>query len=533
MNASNLKAKYISRNLIFIFVAMMFACSSISDKNNVVERPNIILIMADDMGFSDIGCYGGEIQTPNIDRLAEGGLRFTQFYNNSICVPTRASLLTGLYSQQVGVYANSPQVMKNCVTLAEVLRQAGYRTLMTGKWHAQEIPVERGFDHYYGLTDGCCNFFNPGPRRPGEGEPGRKPFPREWPHWRQWAIEDQVFLPYQPENPDFYTTDAFTDYAIKYLEKYEHEDKPFFLYLAYTAPHYPLHAWPEDIAKYQGKYMIGWDKLREERYQRMSNMGLIDDTWPMSPRDPNVASWDDIQNKEEWDLKMAVYAAMIDRMDQNIGRVLAKVNEMGEKENTLIIFLSDNGGCAEDASYTPDIPPGPVESYRSVDEPWANASNTPFRKYKARDYEGGIHTPMIAYWPRVVQEEGAITDQVGHIIDIMATFVDISGAVYPSEYDGREILPLEGKSLLPILQGKEREGHESLFWQIQNGRQRAIRNGHWKMVARSSDDPWELYDLSVDRTELTDLAEQHPDIVRELAGKWESWANRVGIPVKP
>jgi arylsulfatase len=508
------------------------ACNS-SNKKQVPEKPNIILIMADDMGFSDIGCYGGEIQTPNIDRLAEGGLRFTQFYNNSICVPTRASLLTGLYSQQVGVYANSPKVMENCVTLGEVLREAGYRTLMTGKWHAQEIPVDRGFDHYYGLTDGCCNFFNPGPKRPGEGEPGRKPFPREWPHWRQWAIEDQVFLPYKPESPDFYTTDAFTDYAINYLEKYEDEDKPFFLYLAYTAPHYPLHAWPEDIAKYQGKYMNGWDKLREERYQRMRDMGLIDDTWPMSPRDLNVASWDDIENKEEWDLKMAVYAAMIDRMDQNIGRVLAKVNEMGEEDNTLIIFLSDNGGCAGEANYTPDIAPGPVESYRSVDPPWANASNTPFKKYKAWDYEGGIHTPMIAYWPSVIREGGNITDQVGHIIDIMATYVDISGGEYPTEYNGRKILPLEGKSLLPILQGKEREGHESLYWQIQNRRHRAIRNGNWKMVAQSSEHAWELYDLSIDRTELNNLAEQHPDLVRELAEKWKSWAKRCGIPVDP
>jgi len=262
----------VTRVLVLFGLSVVISCASPPD-----EKPNIVLIMADDMGYSDIGSYGGEIQTPNIDRLEEGGLRFTQFYNNSICVPTRASLLTGLYSQQ-----------------------AGYRRLMTGKWHAQELP-----------------------------------------HWRQWAIEDQVYLPYVPEDTNFYTTDTFTDYALEYLNKYEGEDKPFFLYLAFTAPHYPLHARPEDIAKYRGKYMMGWDNLRKERFQRMTRMGLIDDTWALSPRDPEVASWKDIENQDEWDLKMAV--------------------------------------CAGEASYTPDIPPGPVESYRSVDTPWANASNTPFR----------------------------------------------------------------------------------------------------------------------------------------------------------
>jgi len=513
---------------IICLVMLLVSCKSDVEQ---LKKPNIVLIMADDMGYSDIGSYGGEIQTPNIDRLAEGGLRFTQFYNNAICVPTRASLLTGLYSQQVGVYANSPKVMKNSVTLAEVLRQAGYTTLMTGKWHAQEIPVERGFDHYFGLTDGCCNYFNPGPQRPGEGNPGRKPWPREWPHWRQWAIDDQVFLPYKPENKNFYTTDAFTDYALEYLNQKGKEDKPFFLYLAYTAPHYPLHAWPEDIAKYQGKYMMGWDRLREERYQRMRKMKLIDDSWPLSPRDPEVASWADIENKEEWDLKMAVYAAMIDRMDQNIGRILSRIHEMGEEDNTLIIFLSDNGGCAGEANFTPDISPGPVESYRSVDPPWANASNTPFRKYKVWDYEGGIHTPMIAYWPAVIKDGGQITDQVGHIIDIMATFVDVAGAKYPLIYGEKEIIPLEGKSLLPVFQGMEREGHEALYWQIENGRHRAIRKGKWKMVSRSPQEPWELYDLEVDRTELHDISGQYPVIVSELSKMWESWAIRCGIPL--
>jgi len=265
--------------------------------------------------------------------------------------------------------------------------------------------------------------------------------------------------------------------------------------------------------------MIGWDKLREERYQRMERMGLIDDAWTFPQRDPAVVSWEDIENKEEWDLKMAVYAAMIDRMDQNIGRVLSKVHEMGEEDNTLVIFLSDNGGASGDANYTPDIPPGPVESYRSVDPPWANASNTPFRKYKAWDYEGGMHTPLIAYWPEVIKNGGHVTDQVGHIIDIMATFVDVAGVEYPSSYSDKNILPMEGKS------------YEALYWQVANGKHRAIRKGKWKMVTPSAQDPWELYDLGVDRTELHDLSMQNPNVVRELNGMWESWAVRCGIPL--
>lgn len=508
-----------------IFISFYFQLSCLRETEQA--KPNIVLIMADDMGFSDIGCYGGEIQTPNIDRLAEGGIRFTQFYNNSICVPTRASLLSGLYSQQVGVYANTPEVMENCVTLAELLKSAGYRTLMTGKWHAKEIPVERGFDRYFGLADGCCNFFNPGPRRPGEPEPGRKLTGYGYP--RRWAIDDKVYRPYAPEDRNFYTTNAFTDYAIDYLNQYGKEDQPFFLYVAYTAPHYPLHALPEDIAKYRGKYMMGWDKLRQQRFQRMVNMGLLNGQFAMSPGDDSVPEWEKIGDKEAWDLKMAVYAAMIDRMDQNIGRIIAKIRELGKEENTLILFLSDNGGCEGEANYTPDIPPGPVESYRSVDAPWANASNTPFRKYKVWDHEGGICTPLIAYWPRVIRDTGKITDQVGHIIDFMATFSDITGARYPSVYNGRQVLPMEGKSLLPIFQGKRRKGHEALFWQSSIEGHRAARNGKWKLVSTGSDKPWKLFDLETDRVEMHDLSEKYPQIVKELKDLYHNWATKVGV----
>ena len=496
------------------------------------KRPNIVLIMADDMGFSDIGCYGGEIRTPNIDRLAEGGLRFTQFYNNAVCVPTRASLLTGLWSQQVGVWANSPRKMVNCVTLGELLKGAGYRTLMSGKWHALELPVQRGFDRYYGLADGCCNFFNPGLRRPGEPEPGRKPHPGAWPEdkrlfkdARRWAIEDKEYIPYSPPDKDFYTTDAFTDYALDRLDEYEGEDRPWFLYLAYTAPHYPLHAWPDDIARYRGKYMRGWDRLRIERYKRMLDMGLIDDNWPLSARDEEVPSWESIGDKDAWDLTMAVYAAMIDRMDQNIGRVMEKIRERGEEDNTLVLFLSDNGGCYGQANFTKDIPPGPVESYRSVDPPWANASNTPFRKYKAWDHEGGICTPFIAYWPGVI-EGGSFTSECGHIVDIMATLADISGAEYPESFNDRRVLPMEGTSLLPVFSGKKHGRNAPLFWQVTPNNGRAVRLDNWKLVSDRPNNPWELYDLDTDRTETNNLAAANPARVREMDGLFRSWLIR-------
>jgi len=482
------------------------------------RRPNVVLIMADDMGYSDLGCYGGEIRTPNLDRLAAGGLRFTQFYNNAKCAPTRASLLTGLYSQQVGV-TGGPMEMRNCVTIAGALRPAGYRTLMVGKWHAAGIPVQRGFDRHFGLCDGCCNFFNPGVRRPGEGEPGKK-----WPdEKRRWAIDDKVYQPYTPKDEKFYTTDAFTDYALKYLDEYRDEDKPFFLYVAYTAPHYPLHAWPEDIARYKGKYMIGWDEARRRRYARMVEMGLIDKRWEMSPRDEGSPRWADAKDKALWDLRMAVYAAMIDRMDQNIGRLMTKIRDLGKEDNTLVLFLSDNGGCAEKPCTTPDIPPGPMTSYRSVRLPWANASNTPFRKFKSWDHEGGIATPLVAYWPQVIKDGGRITHQVGHIIDVMATCIDLAGATYPSSYQGHRVLPMEGKSLLPIFQGKQRKGHDALFWHFRH--RRAVRQGKWKLLGRDGG-PWSLYDMETDRVELKDLSERHPDKVKELAGLYSAWVKR-------
>ena len=475
-------------------------------------RPNILLIMADDMGYSDIGCYGGEISTPNLDKLAENGVRFTQFYNCAKCSPTRATLLTGQYDQAVGT-----NDMRYGATFGEVLRPAGYRTIISGKWHQSPLPTTRGFDRYFGLADGCCNYFNPGTvARPGEGPPGRKEAGA-----RRWAIEGKAIMGYVPEDKNFYTTDAFADYAVERLEQYEDEQKPILLYLPFTAPHYPLHAWPQDIAKYRGKYKIGWDELRKRRYERQIEIGMFDSKFRCAPRDEKVPTWDSLSDKQkdDQDLKMAVYAPMISRLDRAIGRVVAKLKEIGRWQNTLTLFLSDNGGCSETPDTTPDIPPGPVESYRALGPPWANASNTPYRKYKSSDYEGGNHTPFIAHWPAVIKP-GQITDQVGHIIDILPTFREIADETYPDQIEGRKLKKPVGQSLLPIFNGDAGKPHDVLYWQF--GQAKAVRKGDWKLV-KFGDADWELYDLAADRTELDNLAEKHPDKVRAMAQLWQQW----------
>jgi arylsulfatase len=513
-----------SNNFLLVLFFIIYQSSCFSPSFSPDPRPNIILILADDMGYSDIGFYGGEINTPNLDRLAENGIRFTQFYNTAKCFPTRASLMTGLYSHQVGMGREPGHFNKNCVTIAQVLRMAGYRTLMAGKWHGTDLPVNMGFDRYYGLVDGAVNYWNPGERRAGEPMPGRK----QHMYPRTWAIDSVVYKPYTPEDPDFYITDAFTDYALSFLDTYQGEEKPYFLYLAYTAPHYPLHAWPQDITKYRGRYAGGYDSLRQWRFQKIQDLGLFPGGIRLSPRDPEVPDWGNVENKDEEELKMAVYAAMVDRLDQNIGRVLQKVQEMGEWENTLIMFLSDNGACAEVAEYTPDIPPGPVESYRSLNLPWANATNTPFRKYKNHDFEGGICTPFIVHYPDLIRSS-FITDQPGHLIDVMATCIEIAGIPYPEEYDGHKVLPLEGKSLLPIFQGGQRTGHDVLYWQWATSV--GVRNADWKAVGYL-DTPWELYDLTEDRTELNNVANEHPEIIREIDSLFHNWALKTGARTK-
>jgi arylsulfatase len=493
--------------LLSFFLSLFFATSPAWSKADRT-RPNFILIMVDDMGYSDLGCYGGEVKTPNIDKLAKNGLRFTQFYNTAKCHTTRAELLTGNYAYSIG-----DNNMEHGATFGEVLRPIGYRTLISGKWHQVPLPTIRGFDRYYGLADGCSNFFNPGVKaRPGEGLPGRKRS-----SLRRWAIEDKVIMGYTSPDKKFYHTDAFTDYAIDRLNEYKDEDNPFVLYLPYTAPHYPLHAWPEDIAKYRGKYKIGWDKIREQRFKRMNEMGIIGPNHKLTPRASKA--WDDLtdEQKNAEDLKMAVYAAMIDRVDQNLGRLFAKVKELGEWDNTLIMFLTDNGACPEQPNTTPDIPPGPVESYRTVSVGWANASNTPYRKFKSTDYEGGIRTPFIAHWPGVIKP--GMTNQVGHIIDVSATFRDITEAKYPKKILGNKTKPPVGKSLLPIFKGDEREPHKEIFWRF--NRANAVRQGDLKVVRAGK--VWELYNLRADPTEVNNLAEQMPEKTAELSKMWEDW----------
>ncbi len=482
------------------------------------RKPNIVILMADDMGFSDLGCYGGEIATPNLDRLAAGGLRFTQFYNTARCCPTRASLLTGLYPHQAGVGhmvasrgtpAYQGFLNDRCVTIAEALRPAGYRTMMVGKWHVGEEkphwPCDRGFDRYFGLISGGSNYFFL--------EKGRK-----------MALDHE---PWTPAGPDFYMTDAFTDHALGFVDEAAKIGKPWFLYTAFTSPHWPLHARPGDIAKYRGKYLKGWDALRAERHKRQIETGIVDAKWPLTPRDGAAPAWEEVKNQDERDLRMAVYAAQIDRMDWNIGRLLERIKALGAEENTLVLMLADNGGCAEEIHRgTPGAAIGTKESFESYGLPWANASNTPFRLYKHWVHEGGISSPLIASWPAVIRKGGGLTNEPGHLIDLMATCLDVAGAEYPKTHGGKEITPLEGRSLAPVFRTGRREGHSEIYWEHEGNR--AVRQGRMKLVARHKG-PWELYDLEADRTEMSNLAEKQPEKARELAALWDRWAAKVGV----
>jgi arylsulfatase len=482
------------------------------------KRPNIVVILADDMGFSDLGCYGSEIDTPNLNRLADGGLRFTHFRNTARCCPSRASLLTGLYPHQTGVGlmvgdrgrpAYQGYLNDRCVTLAEVLRPAGYHTLMSGKWHVGENrphwPTDRGFERYFGLIGGASNYFR-------VDDPDPK-------HTRQMALDDK---PWTPPSDGFYMTDAIADHSVSFLDQYGRGEQPFFLYTAFTAPHYPLHALPEDIAKYEGKYMKGWDVLRRERHRRMIDMGIVDQRWPLTPRDEEAPAWETVKDKKAWDRRMAVYAAQIDRMDQGIGRILRKIRELGAEENTLVMFLADNGGCAEIVDRgKPGVLPGMPDSFMSYGIPWANASNTPFRLYKSWVHEGGIATPFIVRWPSEIAARGKTTSQDAHMVDIMATCVEASGARYPSA----SIQPMEGKSLLPAFRGKL-IGDRKLYWEHQGNR--AVLDGKWKLASRYPGN-WELYDLDADRTEMHDLAATLPDKAAQMARDYNIWAQRCGV----
>lgn len=511
------------------------------------QKPNIVLIMADDMGFSDIGCYGAvKIKTPNIDRLAAEGIRLTRFYNNAWCSPTRASLLTGLYPQQVGMgvlagpkpgpegpyqgYLNN-----HCVTLAEVLSQAGYQTLMSGKWHVGEAPaywpVKRGFEHYFGLISGAANYFDITKTKIDTTVSHQRLV-------RHMALDDK---PYTPPKEGFYMTRAITGHALQMLDEAAKGDKPFFLYLAYTAPHWPLQALPEDIAKYKDAFKEGWDSLRAQRYRHQQSLGIIGPETRLSPRDETIPPWDSLSRDQQDTMaaKMAVYAAQISRMDAGIGQVLEKLKALGKQDNTVVIFLSDNGACAEGGLWGFDkrhngLPPGGVDSYMSYGRSLANVSNTPFQYYKKLLHEGGTSAPFIVRWPAVIPsgDQGTVlrqsAAQSAHVIDIMPTLCDIAGATYPKQYQGRDILPEEGESILSMIQeDKSWKRHKPLYWGL-NGHGAMLLDSQ-KIVTNNLRHPWELHNLDEDRSEMNDLAAQHPDQVEKMAAMWHQWAERVGV----
>ena len=534
------------------------------------DRPNIIEIMSDDMGYSDIGCFGGEIETPNLDSLAENGLRFTQFYNTARCCPTRASLLTGLYAHQAGIghmvdsraesvgEAYAGELSQRAVTIAEVVKSAGYKTYMAGKWHVtkktnpanesdkRNWPLQRGFDKFYGTIHGAGSFFDP-----------------------NTLVRDNAFvspfadLEYQPEL--FYYTDAINDHAARFITEHcqTTKEQPFFLYVAHTAAHWPMHAKESDIKKYSGRYDVGYDAIRAARLEKMKAMGLLDSRWKISPQ---AGDWSLVEDKA-WEARcMEVYAAMVDCMDQGIGRLIETLKKNGQFENTLILYLQDNGGCAEamgrnrpfqsraNMATLPGLPatflqpdmipkqtrdgnpvrqgqgvmPGSADTYIGYGRSWANVSNTPFREYKHWQHEGGISTPLIAHWPAGISAKcnGKLEAGAGHLIDVMATCVDLANATYPQEFDNTPIQPLEGISLRPTFDGVSINRQTPLCWEHEGNR--AIRMGQWKLVSKYPGD-WELYDIEVDRTEMVDLAKVHAAQVQEMSALWEAWADRVGV----
>jgi arylsulfatase A-like enzyme len=488
-------------------------------------KPNIIVVLVDDMGWSDLGCYGSEIPTPNLDSLAKNGLRFTQFYNTGRCCPTRAALLTGLYPHQAGVGHmnednNLPgyqgRLNDRCVTLAEVLRGAGYFTAMTGKWHVGQnhgvVPWERGFER--NLTAGAGGFYY------GDG-PKAKLFLNG-----EAIANDDARLP-----KDWYSTDLWTEFGVKFIDEARAQKKPFFLYLAHNAPHFPLQAPADEIAKFRhGIYTNGWDKLREARYARQKQMGLIDAAWPMSVRPESVRAWEDIPaaRKDHFDQLMSIYAACVAHMDQQIGVLVDALKKRGELDNTLILFMSDNGGNAESGpgGRLEGAPPGAAGSTVYCGQSWATLQNTPFRRYKHFNHEGGIATPLIVHWPDGFKARNELRSAPGHVVDIMATVAEVGGATYPKEFKERSITPLEGKSLVPAFTGKPIQ-REAIFWEHEGNA--AVREGDWKLVRKGGDGAWELYNLKADRTELQDLAAKQPARVKEMQAKWEAWAKRAQV----
>ena len=524
-------------------LAILLSCLGLLGvRSPAAGKPDIVLIVADDMGFADLGCYGSEIPTPNLDALAAGGLRFTQFYNTARCSPTRAALLTGLHPHQAGMGRLAEEIRPagtdnpegylgylndRCVTLAEVLRPAGYRTYMAGKWHLGSgergrWPLQRGFDRFYGILSGATSYLRP--------------------HDPRGLTLDNEPLP-APAGADYYTTDAFTDFAMKTVREHE-GDAPFFLYLAFNAPHWPLHAREEDIARFTGKYRAGWDRLRAGRHAKQLALGIVSKDWPLSARDDGARAWATLTEQQQTDLdyRMAVYAAQVHRMDWNVGRLVATLRERGKLEDTLLIFLSDNGGCSEPftdlgGGRQADIGNPAMMGAISYGTGWANVSNTPFRKFKSTLREGGIATPLIVHWPAGLKTRpGALDATPGYLTDILPTALAVSGATYPEERLGKPLTPLEGASLLPILTASSAPATSRIFcWE--QYRNKAIRIGDLKAVfsargganGSAPSDEWELYDIAKDRTEQHNLAAVRPEDLKRLTAKWDAWAARAQV----
>ena len=499
------------------------------------RRPNIIVIMVDDMGFSDIGPYGSEIPTPNLDAIAAGGVCFSQFHNTGRCCPTRASLLTGLYSHQAGIgWMTSDQkapgyrgqLNQRCVTIAEVLKDAGYFTAMTGKWHVGfnhgVTPAGRGFDRSLNLPAGGLHFSN---------QTGSKGGTKLFLNGEEVSRDDPQF------NPPWYGTDLWTEQGIKFIDEAIEQEKPFFWYLAHVAPHFPCMAPEATIAKYRGKYKQGWDRLREQRFERQKQSGLIKESWSMEPRPEQVPAWDSLtpELQHQYDDMMAIYAAMIEEVDRNLGKLMTALRERDQLDNTLILFLSDNGGNAEagvSGRYQGDLP-GDPHSNVFIGRCWAHLNNTPFRKYKHYNHEGGTASPLIAHWPSQIQprKPGQWIETPTHVIDILATCVDLGQAEYPAQRGGQSIHPMAGVSLKPLLIKEGKFEERQLFWEHEGNA--AVRDGRWKLVREGQRGSWELFDMNADRTEQHDLAAKHPDRVESMRRDWNQWARSVNAIPKP
>ncbi len=528
------------------------------------KKPNIIVILTDDMGFSDIGCYGSEINTPNIDNLAKNGVRFSHFYNTARCSPSRASLLTGLYPHQAGMGHLSTEnyteegyvddLSNHAVTMAEVFKSAGYATYMTGKWHiAKDIlnkndirnwPIQRGFQRYFGTLNGSGSFYDPGT-----------------------LVSNNTYI---APGENFYYTNAITDTAVKFINEHK-TPNPFFFYIAYTSAHWPLHAPEKEVQKYKGVYDKGWDAIRTARFNKLQKLGIISKAAVLTERGVSIPAWENAPMKDWQVRKMEVYAAMIDIMDQGIGKIISTLEQKGILDNTVIFYMHDNGGCAEPLDsdqpevamtaqqqqihpfskdsifvgkkpvYTRDgqfirsgmgVMPGPANTWVTYGIEWANVSNTPFKMYKHWTHEGGIASPLIVYWPKGINQKGAIRNADAHLIDIMATCVDIAGIKYPTNYNGNTIQPMEGKSLVGAINNNPIQ-RNFIFWEHEGNR--ALKCGNWKIVSKTEknkvftekdQNTWELYNLETDPSETNDLASQYPEKVKELALVWEKEAIR-------